>query len=261
MEYNKIIAVTGLPGLYELLSSKSDGAIVRSLDDKTTRFVASRVHNFSHLESIEVYTVRDNVNLVDILQAMEASATKLPDEKDGGELKSYFTKVYPDLDFTRVYSSDLKKMVKWFSVLKANNIEIKLSEEAPEEEGGEEVEVAEEKTKVPAKKAEKAATHGEKTAVHADKAVTHAEKAVKEAKAGTAKKEEAQEEEKSKAKKPAAGDQKTTAEEKTAKAQKAAPAEKVAATAKKKSEKESKDQQPKDQQPAEEKPKKAAKKK
>jgi hypothetical protein len=118
MEYNKIIAVTGLPGLYELLSSKSDGAIVRSLDDKTTRFVASRIHNFSHLESIEVYTVRDNVNLVDILKAMEASAGKLPDEKDGAELKAYFTKVYPDLDFGRVYSSDLKKMVKWYSVLK-----------------------------------------------------------------------------------------------------------------------------------------------
>jgi hypothetical protein len=132
MEYNKIIAVTGLPGLYELLSSKSDGAIVRSLDDKTTRFVSSRVHNFSHLESIEVYTVRDNVNLVEILKAMEVGTAKLPDEKDAAALKNYFTKVYPDLDFSRVYSSDLKKMVKWFSVLKANNIEIKLTE--PEEE-------------------------------------------------------------------------------------------------------------------------------
>jgi hypothetical protein len=231
MEYNKIIAVTGLPGLYELLSSKSDGAIVRSLDDKTTRFVASRVHNFSHLESIEVYTVRDNVNLVDILKAMEASATKLPDEKDGGELKSYFSKVYPDLDFTRVYSSDLKKMVKWFSVLKANNIEIKLSDPEPEEEGGEEEAevVVEEKTKAPAKKAEKA---------------------VKEMKAGTAKKEEAALVEKSKAKKPAALMEKAKAEPaKTAKAT----AEKTAAPAKKKSEKK--------EQPAAEKPKKAAKKK
>jgi hypothetical protein len=132
MEYNKIIAVTGLPGLYELLSSKADGAIVRSLDDKATRFVASRSHNFSHLETIEVYTVRDNVNLVDILKAMEASSEKLPDEKDNAALKAYFGKVYPDLDFDRVYSSDLKKMVKWFGVLKSNNIEIKLSE--PEEE-------------------------------------------------------------------------------------------------------------------------------
>jgi hypothetical protein len=134
MEYNKIIAVTGLPGLYELLSSKTDGAIVRSLDDKSTRFVSSRIHNFSHLESIEVYTVRDNVNLVDVLKAMEGSSEKLPDEKDAAGLKSYFTKVYPDLDFERVYSSDLKKMVKWFAVLKNNEIEIKLSEPAEEEE-------------------------------------------------------------------------------------------------------------------------------
>src|SRR6201991_3919956 len=107
MEYNKIIAVTGLPGLYELLSSKADGAIVRSLDDKTTRFVSSRIHNFSHLESIEVYTVRDNVNLVDIFNAMEGASENLPDEKDNSAVKKYFEKVYPDLDFDRVYSSDM----------------------------------------------------------------------------------------------------------------------------------------------------------
>jgi hypothetical protein len=161
MEYNKIIAVTGMPGLYELLSSKSDGAIVRSLDDKTTRFVASRSHNFSHLESIEVYTVRDNVNLVDVLKAMEASSEKLPDDKDNAALKAYFKKVYPDLDFDRVYSSDLKKMVKWFSILKTNNIEIKLTEpEAEAEETGEVAPaepVAQEEKPAPAKKAIKAA--------------------------------------------------------------------------------------------------------
>ena len=165
MEYNKIIAVTGLPGLYELLSSKTDGAIVRSLDDKSTRFVSSRIHNFSHLESIEVYTVRDNVNLVDVLKAMEAGSEKLPDEKDNAALKSYFSKVYPDLDFDRVYSSDLKKMVKWFQVLKSNNIEIKLSQ--PEEETEEAVvaepEQAEEK---PAPKTKKAAA--EKTTAKSD---------------------------------------------------------------------------------------------
>jgi hypothetical protein len=164
MEYNKIIAVTGLPGLYELLSSKSDGAIVRSLDDKTTRFVASRVHNFSHLESIEVYTVRDNVNLVDVLKAMEASAEKLPDEKDNAALKTYFSKVYPDLDFDRVYSSDLKKMVKWFTVLRSNNIEIKLSEP---EEAVEEVTESAEAEEAPAPKARK--TAAEKPAAKEEK--------------------------------------------------------------------------------------------
>jgi hypothetical protein len=46
---------------------------------------------------------------------------------------AYFKKVYADMDFDRVYPSDMKKMVKWFSILKTNNIEIKLTEE-PEDE-------------------------------------------------------------------------------------------------------------------------------
>jgi hypothetical protein len=133
MEYSKLVAVTGLPGLFELINSKTDGAIVRSLDDKTTRFVSSRVHNFSHLESIEVYTVRDNVNLVDLFNSMDKAGEKLPDEKNAAAVKKYFEKVYPDMDFERVYASDMKKMVKWFDVLKKNNVEIKLSEQ-PEEE-------------------------------------------------------------------------------------------------------------------------------
>jgi hypothetical protein len=115
MEYGKIISVTGLGGLYELVGSKKDGAIVRSLEDKSTKFVASRVHNFSHLESIEVYTVRENVNLVDVLTAMQDSSEPLPSDKDGAAVKSYFQKVYPDMDFERVYASDMKKMVKWYN--------------------------------------------------------------------------------------------------------------------------------------------------
>ena len=133
MEYGKIIAVTGMPGLFELLTSKNDGAIVRSLEDSSTKFVSSRIHNFSHLESIEVFTVKDNVNLVEIFFAMDKEGGKTPDLKDAAAVKNYFQKVYPDLDFERVYSSDLKKMAKWYEVLKANNIEIKLTEPAEEE--------------------------------------------------------------------------------------------------------------------------------
>ena len=135
MEYNKLISVTGMTGLFEMVSSKNDGAILKSLDDKTTKFVSSRVHNFSHLESIEVYTIRENVNLVEIFNAMELSKEKLPSEKDAAAVKAYFGKVYPDMDFDRVYASDMKKMVKWFGILKANNIEAKLSDGESAEEG------------------------------------------------------------------------------------------------------------------------------
>ncbi len=159
MEYGKLIAVTGMPGLYELVSSKTDGAIVRSLDDNSTKFASTRQHQFSHLESIEVYTVRDNVNLTDILKAMETAGGKLPDEKDAKAIKSYFEKVYPDLDFERVYTSDMKKMVKWYSIIKAKDIEIKLTEQ-PEEEVAE----VEEKSE-PVKKKAKAEPVAEEKAV------------------------------------------------------------------------------------------------
>lgn len=128
MEYSKLVSVTGLPGLFELLSSKADGGVVKSLEDKSTKFVSSRIHNFSHLESIEVFTTKDNVNLVDIFNAMKESKSKLPADNDAAAVKKYFEKVYPDMDFSRVYASDMKKMVKWYGILTENNIEFKLSE-------------------------------------------------------------------------------------------------------------------------------------
>lgn len=123
MEYRKIVAVTGLPGLFEIISSKNDGAIVRSLEDGTTRFVAARTHNLSHLESIEIYTVRDNVPLSELFGAMKEKGFALPDIKDNKALRSYFEEVYPDLDFERVYASDMKKMVKWFDALQSKGID------------------------------------------------------------------------------------------------------------------------------------------
>jgi hypothetical protein len=136
MEYNKLISVTGFSGLFELLSSKNDGAIVKSLDDNSTKFVSNRQHQFSHLESIEVYTNDENVNLSELFKAMDASKESLPSEKDNKAIRTYFENVYPSMDFERVYNSDMKKMVRWYSVIKNHNIEIKLSEVA--EENGEE---------------------------------------------------------------------------------------------------------------------------
>jgi hypothetical protein len=200
MDYSKLVAVTGLPGLYELINSKTDGAIVRSLDDNSTKFASSRIHNFSHLESIEVYTTGDNVNLVDIFNAME-KAGSLPDSKDNTAVKKYFEKAYPELDFERVYPSDLKKMVKWFEVLKKNKIEIKLSEPAEEEEVEEEVKA--EPREKPAKKAkaETKAAVEEKPAKKAAKKETKSESAEKPAKK-TAKKKEAAKPAKEKAETP-----------------------------------------------------------
>ncbi|SHL86630.1 hypothetical protein SAMN05444266_105276 [Chitinophaga jiangningensis] len=144
MQYREIVAVTGLGGLFQLMASKQDGAIVRSLEDKSTRFVSSRVHNFTPLESIEVFTTGENVNLAEVFKAMDEKAAAFPplDAKaDNNTIKAYFKNVYPDFDEERVYVSDMKKMVKWFTILKANDL-LKFEEILAEE--GEEEAVVEE---------------------------------------------------------------------------------------------------------------------
>ncbi|HEY6504717.1 MAG TPA: DUF5606 domain-containing protein [Chitinophagaceae bacterium] len=211
MEYSKLVAVTGLPGLYELINSKNDGAIVRSLDDNSTKFASSRIHNFSHLESIEVYTTGDNVNLVEIFYGMEKAGGSLPDTKENALVKKYFEKAYPEIDFERVYPSDLKKMIKWFEVLKKHNIEIKLTE-LPEEEP-EEIAVKEAREEKPAKKEVKPVrSEGGKKEVKAEKeekpvkkaAKKEEEKPAKKATAAKKKEETKKEKEEAPKKKPAA---------------------------------------------------------
>ena len=136
MEYIKIISVVGMPGLFELVAAKTDGAIVRPLEEKTNKFVSNRLNQYTQVANIEVFTIRDNVNLVEVFHAMQASTEALPSDKDPKAIKAYFEKVYPDMDFDRVYASDMKKMVKWFVQLKAAGIEMVLpaNEEVNEDE-------------------------------------------------------------------------------------------------------------------------------
>mgnify|MGYP001549159027 CR=1 FL=1 len=137
MEYREIVSVTGLGGLFQLLATKSDGAIVRNLADQSTRFISARLHNVTPLESIEVYTTGDNVRLHNVFQKMKESesSVKLVDAKtaDNNAIKSYFKSIFPEFDEERVYVSDMKKMLKWYEVLKANdllNFEVQVAEEA-----------------------------------------------------------------------------------------------------------------------------------
>jgi len=141
MEYSKLISVSGMSGLFELVTSKNDGAIATSLENNNTQFISTRAHQFSHLESIEVYTTHENVFLAEVFIAMGKSKEALPNEKDPKAVTAYFKKVFPKMDFDRVYGSDMKKMVKWYAQLKQHNVEPTI----PTEEEGEAAEEEEEK--------------------------------------------------------------------------------------------------------------------
>src|ERR1700685_2899395 len=100
MEYREIVAVTGLGGLYQLLTTKSDGAVVRNIADKTTKFISARQHNVTPLESIEVYTVGDNVRLQEVFTKMLEQEQEVPlaDPKTANSdtIKLYFKTIFPD---------------------------------------------------------------------------------------------------------------------------------------------------------------------
>jgi hypothetical protein len=126
MKFNELVAISGLSGLYQLVSTKSDGAIVRSLDDKTTKFVAARAHNVTPLDSIEVFTQDDNIRLWDVFQVFKTNESKITSmdvsKMDNNKLKESFGLLFPQYDRDRVYTSDMKKMIKWFGILKAYDL-------------------------------------------------------------------------------------------------------------------------------------------
>jgi hypothetical protein len=160
MKYREIVAVSGMPGLFQLKATKSDGAIVKSLEDGSSRFLPSRTNTVTQLESIEVYTNENNVLLHHVFQSMKDNdSLPRPDSKKASndDIRNYFRNVFPDFDFERVYVSDMKKMLKWYEVLKKNDLlhfEIAQqnendSEQPVAEEADAETPIAEEK---PAKK-------------------------------------------------------------------------------------------------------------
>lgn len=205
MEYREIVAVTGIGGLFQLMATKADGAIVRNLADKSTKFISARLHNVTPLESIEIYTTGDNVRLHEVFQMMMDSTTPVADPKktDDKGVKAYFKGIFPEFDDERVYVSDMKKMLKWYELLKANdllNFEMYKQQEEGEEAAAEEVkeEAPKKATKAAKKSADTDAAEGEekpakKAAPKKKKAEDAADGEEKPAKKAPAKKKKTEE--------------------------------------------------------------------
>jgi len=125
MEYRQIVAITGLNGLYQLLNTKNDGAIVKSLKDDSVKFISARIHHLTPLESIEIYTNDENVRLHEIFEIIkndDAQVEALNGKKDDKAAKALFKTYLPNYDEDRVYISDIKKVFKWYSILKERDL-------------------------------------------------------------------------------------------------------------------------------------------
>ena len=119
MALDKIISITGKPGLYELKAQTKNGFLAESLADGK-RLNISAQHNVSLLSEIAIYTLTTELPLYEVF-------TKIYDNEEGKEtishkaakieLEEFFFNVLPDSDEDRVYASDIKKVVQWYNIL------------------------------------------------------------------------------------------------------------------------------------------------
>ena len=136
MSLEKILTISGKPGLYQLENQTRSGFLATSLADGRKISVNAK-QNVSILSEIAIYTLTEELPLSEVF-------TKISNKENGGEaishkstkdeLEEYFFEILPDYDEDRVYPSDIKKIVQWYNLLTKNGISQFKNESSEEEE-------------------------------------------------------------------------------------------------------------------------------
>ena len=124
MSIEKILSISGKPGLYELKLQTRTGFVAESLIDGKKVTVGLR-SNVSLLSEISVYTYDGEVRLSEVFRAIatkEDNGASLSHKEDNAKLESYFREVLPEFDEDRVYASDIKKILSWYNMLQAKGL-------------------------------------------------------------------------------------------------------------------------------------------
>jgi len=192
MELKEIAVVSGKPGLFKIVKPAKSGVILESIGGTPARFIAGTSTKVSVLGEISIYTESgNNVVLEDVFKTIYAKYGKsLPvsAKSSDGELRSFFEGIVADHDQQRVYGSDIKKVVVWYSLLLGAGFEELFSKQSapaeaaePKNEKKAKKEVASEEVAEAPKKAVKAASKKEDKGDEADKKATTPKAASKKA--------------------------------------------------------------------------------
>ncbi|WP_462281371.1 DUF5606 family protein [Salinivirga cyanobacteriivorans] len=133
-----ILAITGEPGLYKLVSKTPKGVIVENIETgrRMPFYAAAKI---SALEDIAIFTEDDDLPLKDVFKAIsdkENGGPSINHKSSKNELISYFQEVIPDYDEDRVYPNHIKKVINWYNLLQKHDM-LDFSEPEPEEEQNE----------------------------------------------------------------------------------------------------------------------------
>ena len=125
MSLDKILSITGKPGLYKLIAQTRTGFIAESLIDNK-RLSVSINHNVSLLSEISVYSLTAEVPLQDVFLKIKekenGNSTSISPKESKDKLEEYFFDIMSDYDEDRVYPSDIKKIIQWYNMLQKNKM-------------------------------------------------------------------------------------------------------------------------------------------
>lgn len=130
----RILAISGKPGLYKLISRGNRSLIVETLDDKKKRMPAMGTDKVISLNDIAMYTEEEEVPLPQVFEAVKKVQNGEPvtidwKKAEKAELFDFFAQVLPTFDRDRVHASDIKKLIQWYNLLLENGITEFVSEE------------------------------------------------------------------------------------------------------------------------------------
>jgi len=125
MNLDDFVAVSGKGGIFKLVANRSNGLIIEDIDSGKKKFASGRLHQFTPLSSIGIYTDTDTAELKEVFAAMLQHFDKTPPVKptaSNPELHEYFAIILPEYDRDRVHIKDIKKVIKWFTFLKERDL-------------------------------------------------------------------------------------------------------------------------------------------
>ncbi|MCX2678556.1 DUF5606 domain-containing protein [Galbibacter sp. EGI 63066] len=145
MGLDKILAISGKPGLYELKAQTRTGFVAESLLDGKKLSVSLR-NNVSLLSEIAIYTLTEEVPLKEVFNKIKekenGGKTKVNHKDEKIKLEEYFFEILPDYDEDKVYASDIKKVIQWYNLLHDKGI-TDFDDEVEEEETKEDAKASE----------------------------------------------------------------------------------------------------------------------
>ncbi len=144
MELKDLASVSGKGGLFKVCKPGKVGVLLESLDESKTRLVAGANNQLSLLQEISIYTrtKEGNIALGEVLRKIKKEFDDnlgVDANSEPTELKAFLKSVLPEYDESRVYISDIKKLVKWYGIIRDYAPEILVGQEKSEEEKATEI--------------------------------------------------------------------------------------------------------------------------